>query len=285
MRIRTPAWLTFRRFAGFTTGLTVSLIALGVYTAATGSGLACAQQWPLCDGGVLPQSLPSFIEWSHRLVAMITGWFIIGTALWAWRGGESLRTRGFATLATVLLPLQISIGAVTVTLNGMLPGGYSTPTQAAHLMVALLIFGSLTLTTLYAGRTGGDWQSTARGGLVLAAVALPVGGVFSRVTAVPPYSPAAQALFYAVSLLAIAGLLAATVSLRRGGQDRLRFGAAGALAFALGHLLLGRDLVFYTPDVRVVNAGLLGLAIVLTAATAWLSYRGDRRPLSDAQTS
>lgn len=285
MRIRTPAWLTFRRFAGFTTGLTLSLIALGVYTAATGSGLACAQQWPLCDGGVLPQSLPSFIEWSHRLVAMIAGWFIIGTAVWAWRGDESLRTRGFATLATVLLPLQISIGAVTVTLNGLLPGGYSTPTQAAHLVVALLIFSSLTLTTLHASRGGNDWEQAARGGLVLAAIALSVGGVFSRVTAVPTYSPAAQALFYAVSLLAVVGLLIATVSLGRAGHNRLRLGAVGSLLFALGHLLLGRDLVFYTTDVRVLNAGLLAVAIVLTIGTAWLSYRERHSPLSDAQTS
>lgn len=285
MRIRTPDWLTFRRFAGFTTGLTLSLIALGVYTSATASGLACAQQWPLCDGGVLPQSLPSFIEWSHRLVAMIAGWFIIGTAFWAWRGNKSLRTRGFATLATVLLPLQISIGAVTVTLNGLLPGGYSTPTQAAHLVMALLIFSSLTLTTLHASRGGNNWEQAARGGLVLAAIALPVGGIFSRVTAVPTYSPAAQALFYAVSLLAVVGLLVATVSLPRAGHNRLRFGAAGSLLFALGHLLLGRDLVFYTPDVRVLNVGLLGVAIVLTVGTAWLSYRERHSPLSDAQTS
>lgn len=285
MRIRTPAWLTFRRFAGFTTGLTLSLIALGVYTSATASGLACAQQWPLCDGGVLPQSLPSFIEWAHRLVAMIAGWFIIGTAVWAWRGGKSLRTRGFATLATVLLPLQISIGAVTVTLNGLLPGGYSTPTQAAHLVVALLIFSSLTLTTLYASRSGDNWEQAARGGLVLAAITLPVGGVFSRVTAVPAYSPGAQALFYAVSLLAVVGLLVATVSLRRAGHTRLRLAATGSLLFALGHLLLGRDLVFYTADVRVLNAGLLAGAIVLIIGTAWLSYRERQSPLSEAQTS
>lgn len=285
MRVPTPAWLTFRRFAGFTAVLTLFLIALGVYTAATGSGLACSQQWPLCDGGVLPQSLPSFIEWSHRLVAMITGWFIIGTTIWAWRRDESRYARAFATLATVLLPLQISIGAVTVTLNGLLPGGYSTPTQAAHLVVALLIFGSLVLTTLYAGRTKQDWQRTARLGLLLAVIALPIGGVFSRVTMSLPYSPAAQALFYGVSLTAIAGLLAATVSLRRVGLRRLCLGAAGALAFTLGHLLLGRDLVFYTPEIRQLNAGLLAVALVLTAGTAWATYRLDRARQTGLQTS
>jgi cytochrome c oxidase assembly protein subunit 15 len=272
-----PDWLTFRRFAGFTTVLTIALIALGIYTAARGAGLACSQQWPLCDGGVLPQSLPSFIEWSHRLVAMITGWFILGIALWAWRRGKSRATRAFATLAVVLLPLQISIGAVTVTLNGLLPGGYSTPTHAAHLVVALVIFGSLVLTTLYAGGHERNWQRTARNGLVLAVIALPIGAVFSRVTAVPEYSQPAQAVFYAVSLLAVAGLLAAIVALGRVGQGSLRMGAVAALTFTLGHLLLGRDLVFYTPSIQRLNAGLLIAAFAFTVATAWLAYRRTRR--------
>jgi cytochrome c oxidase assembly protein subunit 15 len=226
---------------------------------------------------VLPQSLPSFIEWSHRLVAMITGWFILGTTLWAWRRGESRSTRAFATLATVLLPLQISIGAVTVTLNGLLPGGYSTPTQAAHLTVALLIFGSLVLTTLYAAQGSYSWQRLARGGLLAAVIALPVGAVFSRITAVPAYSPGAQAAFYAVSLIAVAGLLAAAVALGRIGQGSLRLGAVAALAFTLGHLLLGRDLVFYTPSMQRLNAGLLIAAFAVTVATAWLAYRRTRR--------
>lgn len=285
MRLPTPAWLTFRRFAGFTTGLTLSLIALGIYTAATGSGLACSQQWPLCDGGVLPQSLPSFIEWSHRLVAMITGWFIVGTTIWAWRRDESRRTRTFATLATVLLPLQISVGAVTVTLNGLLPGGYSTPSQAAHLVVALLIFSSLVLATVYAAEIERDWQRTARRGLLLAAIALPIGAAFSRVTAFPTYSPTAQALFYGVSLAAVAGLIVATVSLNRAGHRRLRLGAAGALAFALGHLLLGRDLVFYTTEIRQLNAGLLAIALVLTVSTTWATYRLRRARQAGMQAS
>lgn len=273
MRLSTPRWLTFRRFAGFTTGLTVSLIALGVYTAATGSGLACSQQWPLCDGGVLPQSLPSFIEWLHRLVAMIAGWFIVGTALWAWRGKESLGARAFATVAVVLLPLQITIGAVTVTLSGLIPWGYTMPTHAAHLGVALIIFGALTLTTLYAGGRRRSWRRIATLGLVVALATLMVGAVFSRLTVVPVYSPLAQAAFYGISLIAIGGLLAATVGLGREAYRRAQLLAGGGLLFAIGHLLLGRDLVLYTAETRLVNLVVLLLAIGLTAAATWLSYR------------
>lgn len=273
-----PPWLTFRGFAAFTTGLTLTLIVLGIYTAATGSGLACSQQWPLCDGGVLPNSLPSFIEWFHRLVAMITGWFILGTAAWSWRAQTDRRTRTAATLSAVLLPLQIGIGAVTVTLNGALPSGYSTPTHAAHLAVALLIFGALVLTTLFASDSRDDRPplASARRGLLMALFLLPISAAFSRVTVVPAYSPRAQAFFYGLSLLVVAALLAATVLLGRTAVSRLRWGAGAALAATLAHLLLGRDLVFYTPAVRRFNVVLLFVSVALLAATTWAAYRhGD----------
>ena len=190
-----PSWLSFRRFAAFTTGFVLTLVMLGVYTAATGSGLACSAQWPLCDNGLLPQTIPSFIEWFHRLVAMIAGFFILGTALWSFSAGDR-RTKTTATLAVVLLPLQISIGAVTVTLNGLLPQGYSPPTQGAHLVVALTIFTALVLTTLRAYRD--RWTRPplrrARDALVVALGLVPVAVALSRgslvavtVSVVPSY--------------------------------------------------------------------------------------------------
>ncbi|MFC6989246.1 hypothetical protein ACFQJD_11975 [Haloplanus sp. GCM10025708] len=108
-RSRLRSALSFPRFAALTTGLTLTLVMLGIYTAATGSGLACSAQWPLCDGGLLPQTIPSFVEWFHRLVAMITGFFILGTALWAWRRPDA-RTRSAATLAVLLLPYRSASG-------------------------------------------------------------------------------------------------------------------------------------------------------------------------------
>lgn len=270
-----PAWLTFRRFAGFTTALTLVLVMLGIYTAATGSGLACSQQWPLCDGGLFPDTLPSFVEWFHRLVAMITGWFILGTAAWAWLGDSARRTRLTATVAVVLLPLQIAIGAITVTLSGMFPQGYSTPTHAAHLVVALTIFGALVLTTLFAydRRDARPALARARLGMLTALVVFLPSVVFSRVTVNMAYSPPAQAVFYGLSLLIVAGLLTATVLLGRTAVPRLRWAAGASLALVFVHLLLGRDLVFYTPTVRRLNAAILGIAFGLIAVTTWVAYR------------
>ena len=269
---------SYRQFALFATALTGTLVALGVYTSATGSGLACAQQWPLCDNGLLPQSLPSFIEWFHRLVAMITGFVIIGVVGWAWLGDQSRRTATYATVAIVLLPLQISLGAVTVTLNGAIPGGYSVPTQAAHLLVALTIFSSLVLTTLSAMRGNYRRSATERTRLALfAALALlPVNAVFSRVTALVDYSPAAQALFALTALATFAALVAATVWLPMTGVARYRPGLGVALVAVFLVTLLGRDLVIYTWTAQLVNLVLYGVAFVAVAAVAYLAQSAPR---------
>jgi cytochrome c oxidase assembly protein subunit 15 len=273
--------VTFPRFAAFTTGLTLTLVMLGVYTAATGSGLACSAQWPLCDNGLLPQTIPSFIEWFHRLVAMITGWFIVGTAIWSWRRPET-GTRLTATLATLLLPLQISIGAVTVTLNGMLPAGYSPPTQGAHLVVALTIFSLLVWTALSARTDGDPPLPRARRALLVAFGALVASILASRVFTPTPYGPAGQAFFYGTSLLAVAALIAATRWLAASTVPRLRLATGTALGLLFVGMLLGRDLVFYTASVRLANAGVFLLAGALVATATVLVRRA--RPEERAGT-
>jgi len=274
-------WLSFRRFAAFTTALTLSLITLGVYTAATGSGLACQAQWPLCSDQLIPALTinPDFIEWFHRVVAMITGFFIIGTAGWAWKSGER-RTRLTATLSVVLLPLQISIGAITVTIGGLVPGGYSPPTHAAHLVVALSIFTLLVLTTLFAFRDHHRRPPRQRGRLAfgVAVVALLVSGLFSRGVPLLSYSPGAQAWFYAVSLVAVGALLAAVVWLSPIDRLGTRL-AGGALGVLLVTMLLGRDLVVYTSTVEEINFVLYVLAVSVVAAAGW-RLRNNHQPVS-----
>ncbi|WP_276301878.1 COX15/CtaA family protein [Halorussus lipolyticus] len=138
----------FRHLAAVTTGLTFTLILLGVYTAAMGAGLSCSAQWPLCDGGVLPQTWPSFVEWFHRLVAMITGFFILGTAVGAWKYTGQKRIRGAATLALAVTPIQVVLGGATVFV-------YTPLVQVAHHTAALIIFGALLATTLWSYEASG----------------------------------------------------------------------------------------------------------------------------------
>ncbi|XVH33034.1 COX15/CtaA family protein [Haloferacaceae archaeon DSL9] len=254
--------------------MTLSLITLGVYTAATGSGLACEAQWPLCSDQLIPALTinPDFIEWFHRVVAMITGFFILGTAGWAWRSGET-RTRLASTLAVVLLPLQISIGAVTVTIGGLVPGGYSPPTHAAHLLVALAIFGLLTLTTLYAyaGAHTRSLRERTRRMLFVAGGALAVSALFSRAVPLLQYGSSAQAWYYATSLVVFAALLAVVVWQNQAGNRLLQ--AVSGLAFVgfFVTMLLGRDIVIYTGSIRALNAGLLVGVFALVGVALWLT--------------
>jgi cytochrome c oxidase assembly protein subunit 15 len=153
----------FRHLAATATVLTFALILLGVYTAAMGAGLACAGRWPFCDGwlGLFPANWPSFIEWFHRLVAMVTGFLILGTALLAYRGGHERRIVVASVVAVLVLPVQVLLGANTVFNYGVLA-------QVLHHGAAQLIFGALVATTVwaYAEREGpgGDATDTASSG-------------------------------------------------------------------------------------------------------------------------
>jgi cytochrome c oxidase assembly protein subunit 15 len=270
----------FARLAAFTAATTLTLVSLGVYTAATGAGLACSAQWPLCDGGVLPASVPSFIEWFHRLVAMVAGFLILGTAGLAWHDGTDRRTALTATAAAVLLPLQVSVGAVTVTLSGLVPGGYSVPSQAAHLGVALAIFTLLVVTALRAmdGTYADPPGDRARRALVAAALVVATAALFSRVVPLLPYAPAAQATFVGVALAGYASLVAAVRWLDDPASRALAVVAAAAVVVAL---VLGRDVVLYTGTARLVNAGAFALAVLAAGAAAWRTAPAAARAAVD----
>jgi cytochrome c oxidase assembly protein subunit 15 len=139
MRIR------FRHYLAVTTVSTFFLILLGVYTGKIGAGLSCEARWPLCDGwmGLFPANWPSFVEWFHRLVAMVVGFMILGAAGIAWRNGHNKYLRFTTSLAVLLLPVQIFFGANTVLSFGVMA-------SMAHQIAAQLIFASLVVGTTIA---------------------------------------------------------------------------------------------------------------------------------------
>ena len=126
------------------------LIILGGVVRITGSGLGCGEHWPLCNGRLFPPlDLPTWIEWSHRLVAGALTGLVVVLAAYAWRS-EALRDASCAVgrrasyVALGLLIVQISLGAITVKLS--LPPW----TGILHLGTAMLLLGAL----LVAARTG-----------------------------------------------------------------------------------------------------------------------------------
>ncbi|MCL4254282.1 MAG: COX15/CtaA family protein, partial [Anaerolineae bacterium] len=68
---------SFITLAMTTALLTAGLITFGAVVRVTDSGLGCGNSWPLCDGTIIPplDNLTAWIEWSHRLFAMLIGVF------------------------------------------------------------------------------------------------------------------------------------------------------------------------------------------------------------------
>lgn len=135
----------FRHLAATSAGLAFVLILLGVYTGASGAGLACAGRWPFCDGflGLFPANWPSFVEWFHRFVAMIAGFLILGTAVAAYRGDHERRIVVASVVAVVVLPVQILLGANTIFNFGIWA-------QVMHHGAAQIIFGALVAAAAWA---------------------------------------------------------------------------------------------------------------------------------------
>lgn len=146
-----------QRLAVFTAFATLVLIGVGVLVRATGSGLGCPD-WPLCHGGVVPPGHKiAVIEYSHRFVAMLVGFLVIGVAVAAWK---HYREYPFITwLATFTVPLvgfQGILGAITVYRE--LP----PEIVATHLLTAMLVL-SCEITVAVAMIREGDREQEAGG--------------------------------------------------------------------------------------------------------------------------
>src|SRR3989454_8533847 len=134
----------FARLASLAVVATYALIILGGLVRATGAGLACPD-WPLCHDRLIPPLDPLvLIEWSHRFVASIVGLLTLAVAFAAWRlrrpGQQGFA--GLATLALVLVIVQIGLGGLTVR------HALSAWLVVAHLGTAMAFFATLIILTV-----------------------------------------------------------------------------------------------------------------------------------------
>ena len=175
---------SLRRLAFVTAAFAYALIVLGAVVRVTGSGLGCGDQWPLCQGRLIPPltDLPTVIEWSHRLVAAGVSVLVVALAALAFAKrrepgvaspGGPLRP---ALLAVGLLILQVLLGAVTVWLA--LP----PPVITVHLATALALLAVVLVVAYRAGEAEGQPATPAASratgaALVLLGLVLLLGGL------------------------------------------------------------------------------------------------------------
>lgn len=126
-----------QQLAAATVVMTLILIAVGVYVRASGSGLGCPD-WPTCHGGVIPPAQKhSLIEVSHRIVASLVGFMVIGNAILAWKHYRHVPfIVWLAALTVPLVGFQGILGAITVVRE--LPA----EVVATHLLTAMLVLSA-----------------------------------------------------------------------------------------------------------------------------------------------
>jgi cytochrome c oxidase assembly protein subunit 15 len=120
-------------------------IVLGGTVRGMGAGLACPD-WPLCNGSLVPNlgDPGVLVEYVHRLVAVLTGLFVLFTLLAAalWFRSE-MRLVTWSVVSFAVLATQVAAGAITITTENdpaivTLHLALGTATLAAALIVAMV---------------------------------------------------------------------------------------------------------------------------------------------------
>jgi protoheme IX farnesyltransferase len=131
----------FQKLAIASVVTTLLLVTIGVVVRATGSGTACPT-WPGCfEGQFLPSpsdGIQAWIEWVHRTIAVVIGFFVLGLAFLAARDHRDRASLLWPSLAAVaLVGFQAWLGKETVRLNN------SGESVTAHLAAAMSLVGLL----------------------------------------------------------------------------------------------------------------------------------------------
>lgn len=145
--MQTGSQRLFTRLALATALLTFGLIVFGAVVRVTDSGLGCGNHWPLCNGTIFPplDNITAWIEWLHRLFAVLIGLLGLGTLAVAIRTyrqhGRGIL--GITVVAAALFALQSALGAVVVVMD--LPPTFVT----LHLGTAMLLLGALLVAAVW----------------------------------------------------------------------------------------------------------------------------------------
>jgi heme A synthase len=152
----------FGRFSLFAAAYTYLLVLFGGIVRITQSGMGCGDDWPKCHGQWIPEfTLPTLIEYTHRLLGVTIGLVAIGLAAYAYRNRRHARFGGRgglafpAYLALAGIVVQGLLGATTVRLE------LSTAVTAIHFMTALIILAIFLVGAARAGTLGSAGPSPA----------------------------------------------------------------------------------------------------------------------------
>jgi heme A synthase len=138
----------FRVLSFVSLGLVFTVIIIGAFLSARGQGLSCPD-WPLCPTGFsLSPGGKYFIEYVHRVIALITAVSIYATACYSVK--RFVEPRRAATTTAAAVSFQIAIGMLVV-YSEMHPIIVATHTGVGVITLALAL---LTFISTYPVFTG-----------------------------------------------------------------------------------------------------------------------------------
>ncbi|MFQ6045367.1 MAG: heme A synthase [Gemmatimonadales bacterium] len=306
---------TLRLLAFVAAGFAYAVIVLGYVVRITGSGMGCGDDWPLCNGRIIPplDQLETVLEYGHRLAVLGLSALALPLAVLAYlnrdhtgglgRGG-TLRP---AVAGLILLVLQALIGALAVKLE--LPPW----TVIVHLGIGLALLAVLMTVGLRAGRHLGITAPPAGqdlvpnrlliATLVIGVLALMLGGLTANLGAAAACQgfplctgqlwPAGGEsglphIHWTHRLLAYAffvtSLLFAVKLTRRGASARLAVAAWVAFGTVAAQVIVAAIMVLaYLPPVwRALHAVVGTLVWVALVYVAWLALAGREEPVPTA---
>lgn len=149
-----PRW--FARFAWAAVVLNVAVVLWGALVRATGSGAGCGNNWPRCNGEVIPTSYTfhQFIEFTHRAMTGADLPMIALLVYFAFRlfpKGHAVRLG--AVLSAIFLITEALIGAGLVLFDQVAQNASLSRAWwlSGHLLNTLTLLAVLTLTAWWAG--------------------------------------------------------------------------------------------------------------------------------------
>ena len=136
-----PVWHRNLLIAAAT--FTVLLIAMGGVLCVTQSIRNCPD-WPGCFGTFIPPSQPGpILEYTHRLMAAVSGLLILSAAVAGVARSPRLRWVTIPPLVAVVLLLEVSYFGAVVVLRGLAPGWAAVDVGSALLVVALMVTAAM----------------------------------------------------------------------------------------------------------------------------------------------
>jgi heme A synthase len=126
----------FRLLSFVSLGLIFAVIIVGAFVSARGQGLSCSD-WPLCPTGFsLSPGGEHFIEYVHRIIALIAAISVYVTTIYAIK--RFVKARTAATITSIAVSFQIAIGMLVV-LSELQPLVVAVHTGVGVLTLALAL--------------------------------------------------------------------------------------------------------------------------------------------------